>query len=73
MTLFAEVMRIFAEQDATDITVFGGGIIPQADIPALRALGVAAMFTPGTPLPEITDRVHTHVRPAPVQRAAGRG
>jgi methylmalonyl-CoA mutase C-terminal domain/subunit len=73
MTLFAEVMRILAEQDATDITVFGGGIIPEADIPALRALGVAALFTPGTPLPEITDWVHTHVRSAPLQRAAVRG
>ncbi|CAL9650055.1 methylmalonyl-CoA mutase [Streptomyces sp. DH-12] len=61
MTLFAEVLRLLREQDATDITVFGGGIIPDADIPPLLDLGVAALFTPGTTTREITDWVHTNV------------
>ncbi|MDN3271909.1 cobalamin B12-binding domain-containing protein [Streptomyces sp. MA15] len=61
MTLFAEVLRLLREQDATDITVFGGGIIPDADIPPLLDLGVAALFTPGTTTREITDWVRTNV------------
>ncbi|MEU0744724.1 cobalamin B12-binding domain-containing protein [Streptomyces sp. NPDC006134] len=61
LTLFAQVMEFLKEEDATDITVFGGGIIPEADIPPLLGLGVAALFTPGTPTREITDWVHAHV------------
>ncbi|MFI8952903.1 cobalamin B12-binding domain-containing protein [Streptomyces sp. NPDC053750] len=61
MTLFTEVLRLLREQDATDITVFGGGIIPDADIPPLLGLGVAALFTPGTTTREITDWVHANV------------
>lgn len=62
MTLFVEVVRILEERDAADITVFGGGIIPEGDIPPLLDLGVAALFTPGTPTREITDWVHANVR-----------
>jgi methylmalonyl-CoA mutase C-terminal domain/subunit len=61
MTLFAQVMKMLREQEATDITVFGGGIIPEADIGPLLELGVAALFTPGTPTRDITDWVHAHV------------
>jgi methylmalonyl-CoA mutase C-terminal domain/subunit len=61
LTLFAEVLRLLRENDAADITVFGGGIIPRADISELLGLGVAAVFTPGTPTREITDWVHTHL------------
>jgi methylmalonyl-CoA mutase C-terminal domain/subunit len=53
-TLFAEVLRLLRAEDAGDIVVFGGGIIPDDDIEPLRELGVAALFTPGTPLTEIT-------------------
>jgi methylmalonyl-CoA mutase C-terminal domain/subunit len=63
MTLFAEVVRLLREADAEDITVFGGGIIPEADIPALRSLGVAAVFTPGTPTRDIVTWVAGHVGP----------
>ncbi|MGA5527510.1 cobalamin B12-binding domain-containing protein [Streptomyces pseudogriseolus] len=62
MTLFAEVLRILEEENASDITVFGGGIIPEADIPPLLELGVAALFTPGTPTREVADWVHANVR-----------
>jgi methylmalonyl-CoA mutase C-terminal domain/subunit len=47
MTLFARVLDLLRERDALDIVVFGGGIIPAADVSALKALGVAEVFTPG--------------------------
>src|SRR6266853_4676532 len=47
MTLFSRVLELLREQNATDIVVFGGGIIPDADIAELRSMGVAKIFTPG--------------------------
>jgi len=47
--LFARVMELLREQDAADIVVFGGGTIPAKDVPKLKQIGVAAVFTPGTP------------------------
>jgi methylmalonyl-CoA mutase, C-terminal domain len=47
MTLFARVLDLLKERDAADIVVFGGGIIPDADIPELEKLGAARIFTPG--------------------------
>ena len=47
MTLFARVLELLRERDATDIVVFGGGIIPAADMPELTEMGVAQIFTPG--------------------------
>ena len=47
MTLFARVLDLLRERDALDIVVFGGGIIPAADVSGLKALGVAEVFTPG--------------------------
>lgn len=58
MTLFAEVMELLHASDATDIIVFGGGIIPKADIPELEAMGVARIFTPGTATQEVVDWVN---------------
>lgn len=57
MTLFEEVLTLLREADAEDVTVFGGGIIPETDIPALRALGAAAIFTPGTPVQDVVKWV----------------
>lgn len=57
ITLFQEVIRLLAERDASDIVVFGGGIIPEADIPVLEGFGAAKIFTPGTPTGEIVDWV----------------
>ena len=45
MTQFARVLEFLAERDASDITVFGGGIIPDADIAGLKRMGVARIFT----------------------------
>ncbi len=53
MTLFPKVFENLAARGATDVLVFGGGIIPDADIPALERLGVAKLFTPGTTLQSI--------------------
>jgi methylmalonyl-CoA mutase C-terminal domain/subunit len=47
LTLFTEVLRLLKEYDATDIGVFGGGIIPAPDIETLQEMGVAKIFTPG--------------------------
>ncbi len=55
MTLFPKVFENLAARGADDVLVFGGGIIPDADIPALEELGVARLFTPGTPLQVIAD------------------
>lgn len=54
MTLFKRLLELLAERDASDIVVFGGGIIPEEDIPVLEDLGVAKVFTPGAPTTEIT-------------------
>ncbi|MCY9787652.1 MULTISPECIES: cobalamin B12-binding domain-containing protein [Nocardiopsis] len=64
MTIFARVMELLRENDATDIRVFGGGIIPDADIEELERMGVAKIFTPGAPTAEIADWVRENVRPA---------
>jgi methylmalonyl-CoA mutase C-terminal domain/subunit len=57
MTQFRKVLKLLAERDATDITVFGGGIVPDADIAELEGLGVAKIFTPGTATNDIVDWV----------------
>ena len=61
LTLFARVVELLRERDAADITVFGGGIIPDDDIPELEALGVAKIFTPGATTTEIVDWVRANV------------
>jgi methylmalonyl-CoA mutase C-terminal domain/subunit len=48
------VIDLLASHDAEEVLVFGGGIIPDGDIPQLKALGVAEIFTPGAPLPAIS-------------------
>jgi methylmalonyl-CoA mutase C-terminal domain/subunit len=61
MTLFPKVVALLKEREAGDIVVFGGGIIPEQDAVALFEAGLAGIFTPGTPLSEITDWVETHI------------
>ncbi|MCZ4120661.1 cobalamin B12-binding domain-containing protein [Streptomyces sp. H39-S7] len=62
MTLFAKVLDLLKDRDALDIKVFGGGIIPEADIAPLKALGVAEIFTPGTPTTDAVAWVRANVR-----------
>ena len=59
MTLFRTLVDLLAARDASDIVVFGGGIIPDEDIPVLEELGVAKVFTPGATTGEITGWVAT--------------
>lgn len=61
MTLFRRLTELLVERDAADIVVFGGGIVPKADLPALREMGVQAVFTPGAKTTEIIDWVREHV------------
>ncbi|WP_406040936.1 cobalamin B12-binding domain-containing protein [Micromonospora sp. NBC_00898] len=61
MTLFKRVLELLAERDARDIVVFGGGIIPDADIPELARLGVAKIFTPGATTQSIVEWVRQNV------------
>jgi methylmalonyl-CoA mutase C-terminal domain/subunit len=63
LNLFGRVIECLAAHGVDDVVVFGGGIIPLDDLEALRNLGVAAVFTPGTPLAEITDWVQRNVVP----------
>jgi methylmalonyl-CoA mutase C-terminal domain/subunit len=65
MTLFRRVVELLRERGAEDIVVFGGGIIPDADILELTKLGVAKVFTPGATTRSIVEWVRTHVA-APV-------
>ncbi|CAM3858704.1 cobalamin B12-binding domain-containing protein [Streptomyces albus] len=62
-TLFARVLELLRERDAADIKVFGGGIIPDEDIPPLKEQGVAEIFTPGATTGEVVDWIRTHVGP----------
>jgi methylmalonyl-CoA mutase C-terminal domain/subunit len=61
LTLFARVVELLRERDAADIVVFGGGIIPAADIGELERLGVSKVFTPGASMREIVDWVRANV------------
>jgi methylmalonyl-CoA mutase, C-terminal domain len=60
MTLFKKLVELLEERDARDIVLFGGGIIPEEDIPLLNEIGVAKVFTPGAATTEITEWVAGH-------------
>ena len=62
LTLFPKVVQLLAERDASDIVVFGGGIIPDEDIAVLEAAGVAKVFTPGASTHDIVTWVTTTLR-----------
>ena len=61
MTLFQKLLALLEERQATDIAVFGGGIIPNDDIPLLTEAGVAKVFTPGATTYEIVDWVNKNL------------
>jgi methylmalonyl-CoA mutase, C-terminal domain len=69
MTLFRRLVELLAERDASDIVIFGGGIIPEEDIPVLEGLGVAKVFTPGATTGEISGWVAEHFSEEPAERA----
>jgi len=61
MTLFKKLIGLLDERDARDIVVIGGGIIPEDDIPLLKEMGVAEVFTPGAPTTKIVEWVRDNV------------
>lgn len=65
LTLFPRIVRLAREQGLDDVLIFGGGIIPDEDIPALKDAGVAEIFGPGTPTDTIIAYVRDHARSGP--------
>ena len=63
MTIFPAVIDLLKEKGANDIAVFGGGIIPQDDVPKLKEKGVAAVFLPGSPTQGIIDWIRANIPP----------
>ncbi len=61
MTLFRAVLELLKVQGAEEIRVFGGGIIPDEDIPRLKALGVAEIFTPGSATQDIVQWIRGNI------------
>lgn len=62
MTLFPAVIDAMKARGVGDVAIFGGGIIPQDDIPRLAELGVSKIFTPGATTQDIADWVAEHVK-----------
>jgi methylmalonyl-CoA mutase C-terminal domain/subunit len=65
MTLFPAVIDLLKAKGAGDIGVFGGGIIPDDDIPRLKKLGVAEIFTPGSSTQDIVQWIRGHIQGRP--------
>ena len=63
MTLFPEVMRLLKEKGASDVTLFGGGIIPDEDAAKLKQMGIKQIFTPGASTEDIVKWVNGNVHP----------
>lgn len=61
-TLFPKVVELLKEKGLTDVLVIGGGVIPDADIPGLKAAGIAEVFTPGTPTGNIVEFINANVK-----------
>ncbi len=61
MTLFPRVVQLVKDQGGDEILVFGGGIIPEADIPALKESGISEIFTPGATTQSIVEWVREHI------------
>ena len=61
--LFPRIIQLLREKKMGDVVLFGGGIIPDDDIPKLMKKGVDRVFTPGTPIQEIVDYVNGRIQP----------
>ena len=64
MTLFPRVLELMREQGLDDVMLFGGGIIPDEDIPKLKEKGVAEVFTPGASTQDVIAYIRDNVRSA---------
>jgi methylmalonyl-CoA mutase cobalamin-binding domain/chain len=65
MTLFPRVVELARQEGLDDVIIFGGGIIPDEDVPRLKELGVSAVFTPGARMQEIIDFIRNNSQRAP--------
>lgn len=70
MTLFPAVLQALRDRGAGDVVVFGGGIIPDDDVQALKLQGVAAIFKPGTSTKDIVEWIERELRPRVEGRAS---
>jgi methylmalonyl-CoA mutase C-terminal domain/subunit len=61
--LFPQILKLLGEKGMGDVVLFGGGIIPDDDIPKLMKKGVDRVFTPGTPIQQIVDYVNERIQP----------
>ncbi|NLY84327.1 MAG: cobalamin B12-binding domain-containing protein [Acholeplasmataceae bacterium] len=61
-TLFPKVVELLKAKGMTDVLTVGGGVIPDSDIPGLKAAGIAEVFTPGTPTTAIVDYINANVK-----------
>jgi methylmalonyl-CoA mutase C-terminal domain/subunit len=61
MTLFKRTIELLKEHQVDDVVLFGGGIVPDADIPELERAGVAKIFTPGATMDQIVQWVRSNV------------
>lgn len=59
--LFPEVVRLIREEGGDNIIVFGGGVIPEEDIPGLKRQGVEAIFTPGSPIASVIEFINSNL------------
>jgi len=62
-TIFPKILKLLRDRDSSDIVVFGGGIIPEEDIPRLVEAGVRGIFTPGATTQQVIDWVRDNVPP----------
>ncbi|HLR34697.1 MAG TPA: cobalamin B12-binding domain-containing protein [Tissierellales bacterium] len=60
--LFPKVIELLKNEDAEDILLVGGGVIPEEDIPGLKEAGVSEVFTPGTSTQDVVEYIRKHVK-----------
>jgi len=60
--LFPKVVNLVHEKGMNDVLIIGGGVIPEADIPALKEAGIAEVFTPGTPTSDVVEFIKNNVK-----------
>lgn len=61
-TLFPKIVEVMKQKGITDVLTIGGGVIPDADIPGLKAAGISEVFTPGTPTSAIVEYIKANVK-----------
>ncbi len=59
--LFPEILRLLKEQGVDDVLVFAGGIIPDEDVPGLKAIGIKEVFQPGTSTEDVVAMIHKEI------------